>query len=327
MNLRTSSPVMPLHEGLPHHWLTTYDPTYDPTSDRSLRPENHARTIDSGFAPATARPVPNDDPMTPTRTTLAKRLPAQILTALALASLGHVSTLAQETTAPSNSTQPAIQFRVLESRRVSLGNRSIVFNRVEPPDRPTEPAVATTASAPAAEEVGNDAVQLATQEEKKRETLFVSATVFDNAVTELSWSWEGHEIRAFSNINFNHLGSVTEFETSDTNYGLLTAIVNAQAAGQTRTIPALSQFSATRSEFIVSEDPAVPPPPDEALAWIQALHAYYDANKQQIIDEEARRQAAQAEKEQWLRDHPPVPKDTVINFWPVKSRRYPTGNN
>jgi hypothetical protein len=127
---------------------------------------------------------------------MAKRLPVQILVALALTPSLHVSSLAQEEIAPSNSAQPAIQFRVLESRRVSLGNRSIVFNRVEPPPKP---AVSTTASAPAAEKVGTD--------------------------------------------------------------------------------------------------------------------------------EEARRQAAQAERKQWLRDHPPLPKDTVINFWPVKSRRYPTRNN
>ena len=35
--------------------------------------------------------------------------------------------------------------------------------------------------------------------------------------------------------------------------------------------------------------------------------------------------AARTARERWLKEHPPTPQDMVINFWPEKSRNYPTG--
>jgi hypothetical protein len=94
----------------------------------------------------------------------------------------------------------------------------------------------------------------------------------------------------------------------------------------TQQIPALPEFSQTRSEYFVVEDQGGPLP-DEALLGLEALHVYFDAHRARIIEEAARREAAQAAREQWLKDHPPVPKDTVINFWPIRSRVYGNTKN
>ena len=228
---------------------------------------------------------------------------------------------------------PLLEMRVLQTRRVSLGDRSIIFNRVQPPVLRPQPEVPVLPLAVPTEEERQalEALQ-AKYAQKKRVALFISATVFNNAVTELYWTHNGRQCRAFSNINFNYFAGMAELETDDTVCWLLMAVVNNQVApddSQTaasraqgdKQVPALSEFSQTRSEYIVVEDQGGPLP-DEALVGIEALHGYFDANRARIIEEAAKREAAQAAREQWLKDHPPVPKDTVINFWPIKSRVY-----
>ena len=54
------------------------------------------------------------------------------------------------------------------------------------------------------------------------------------------------------------------------------------------------------------------------------MHRYYEANRVRLADDYAKREANRIAQEQWLQEHPPLPKDTVINFWPKKSRNYPT---
>jgi len=229
----------------------------------------------------------------------------------------------------------AINFQVLQTRRIPLGNRSIIFNRVEPPVLPPRPAVAAPqVVAPTGEELSALEELQAKYARKKREALFISATVFNNTVTELYWTHNGRQCHAFSNINFNYFAGMVEFETDDIVCWLLMAVVNNQVATgdeanqaaatpvqETKQIPALSEFSQTRSEYFVVEDQGGPLP-DEALLGIEALHVYFDVNRARIIEEAAQRELAQAAREQWLKDHPPVPKDTIINFWPVKSRVY-----
>jgi len=233
---------------------------------------------------------------------------------------------------------PKLQFRVLQTRRISLGNRSVIFNRVAPPVLPKKPLVsAPLVATPTAGELKALEEMQAKQVQKKQEALFISATVFNNAVTELYWTYDGRQCHAFSNINFNYFGGVTEFEANDTVYWLLMAIMNDQVASgdatkqagaaaatparQAKEIPALSEFSPRRSEYLVVEGEGEPLP-DEAFAGIEALHVYFDANRPRLIEESVKRDAAQLAQEQWLKDHPPVPKDTVINFWPIKSRVY-----
>jgi hypothetical protein len=60
------------------------------------------------------------------------------------------------------------------------------------------------------------------------------------------------------------------------------------------------------------------------LKWLDDMHAYFDGNKEQLIDLYNKQTADRIAREQWLKDHPPVPVDTVINFWPVNSTNYQT---
>ena len=234
--------------------------------------------------------------------------------------------------------RPFINFEVLQTSRINLGNRSAIFNLVAPPVLPTAPTpVAPVAAQPptAAE------LQAAEQRMLKKEVaLFISATVIDRSVTSLSWQQEGRRYRAFSNVDFNFLCGINGIETADSVYWFIMGLGNEtreeaevlRAAAAEHglpefavPVPLLSEFSATRAEYAVVGEAETAP--TDAFKGVDALHVYFDAHREQLIADYAKRTAENAAREQWLKDHPPVPQDTVINFWPVKSTNYPAQQN
>jgi hypothetical protein len=52
---------------------------------------------------------------------------------------------------------------------------------------------------------------------------------------------------------------------------------------------------------------------------IEALHTYYDANAAKLAAELRQREAEQAAHERWLKEHPPIPRDTMIEYFPIRS--------
>lgn len=226
---------------------------------------------------------------------------------------------------------PAINFRVLKAWELNLGDHSIRYNRVAPPVLPEQPPPTPSAPPPTAEEIAAAKAAWDREPHKKYEILFLSATVYDHKVTEVRWYGGKREFRVFSNIDFNYLRGLGSFETEDTVYTLLMGIGDETTESVTefnqyaaergfpkkawKNIPAVETFSRTRSEFAVVEDKVNGAPAEEDLTALDALHVYYDANKQRLIEESVKLQAANEERARWLKEHPPVPKDTVINYW------------
>ena len=230
----------------------------------------------------------------------------------------------------------ALHPRVLESVEVKFPDHSVFYQRVAPP-------VAPAARAPVALPVVKslslaESAAAEARAQKKSVVLMLSATVYDRQVTELRWSANGRAYRAWSNADFNLLAGQGEVETEDAVYSLLMALGNetreAAAEGErqatahgladsweTKTVPDLSKFPVGRSTYLPSGDV----PDADSLAALEALHRYYDAQHLRLVADYEKRQAANTAREQWLKDHPPKPENTVINFWPIKSRTYPTG--
>lgn len=242
-------------------------------------------------------------------------------------------THAQQEAVPVSVKPSTINVQVIEGVQVKLPDRSVFYQRVVPPT-PSTP-LAPTLSAPKPFSPAERAAAEA-RDKKKFETLMISATVYDRRVTELRWFVGDHEYSAWSNIDFNYLSGQGEIETEDTVYGLIMGIGDDTAESITaanqravldglkwhKALPPTDRLSSTRAEYLIEGSNDSKPPP-EALAPMDALHAYYDANRKRLADEYEQREAAQLAREQWIKEHPPVPKDTVINFWPKKSRNYP----
>lgn len=228
-------------------------------------------------------------------------------------------------------TQPAINFTVLKSQRASAGNHAVVFNRVAPPVLAARSAAVVTDPSP----LSAEAIQIMERRIKKKfELLILSATVYDHEVTELRCFASGHDFRAYSNIDFNWFCGTSEVETDDTVYELIFGVgnqtrqsvdaMNLYATGKglpekfQRQIPPLSQFSGTRAEYVLEDTPKELPP-EEALKGLDALHVYYDTNRQQLAENYARYQKEQAAHDaqvKFAKEHPTAVPDTVVNFWP-----------
>ena len=130
-------------------------------------------------------------------------------------------------------------------------------------------------------------------------------------------------MRAYVNIDFAYFTTVTTLETADTIYDLFYAWGNDTAASLARSgqqPPDLSSFPTGRSSYqIIAGDASANP---DAIAALNALCAYFDANRARLVADHERQQADQAAHQQWVKDHPPVQPNAVINFWPTKGSVY-----
>jgi hypothetical protein len=218
---------------------------------------------------------------------------------------------------------PPINFQVLQATKIDLGNRSMIYNLVAPPVIPPIPA---TAPAPSPPPPAADANTPQQQPALKNVALFFSATVYDRGVTQLIWSDVNGRHTAYSNVDFNYFSGFITLTTTDTSYFMVMGLVNstqAQAASDNVQIPILPQFNPAAAQYVLAQDGSNPPT-DDSLKWLDAMHAYFGANSQQMIDSYNAAQAAQAAQAQWLLAHPPVPQDTTINLWPINSTNYQT---
>lgn len=271
---------------------------------------------------------------------------------------------------------PAINFRVLKAWELDLGDHSIFYNRVVPPVFPEAPAPVVL---PPHELTPAELEFVRRRERKEFKMMFLSATVYDREVTELRW-WEGgKQYRVFSNIDFNYVAGMGEFESDSAVYMLLMGIGNetrkdvaewnryVAEQGWPRPmkteVPSMRAFPVGRSTYFIApeadfvaawnryvvekglppEEMLAPQPPplsagvrqdqgasnadagSEPYAALDALHVYYDANKQRLIEEYGKREAANAERARWLQEHPPIPKDTIINYWKKSGVSAPAG--
>ncbi len=227
------------------------------------------------------------------------------------ASLLTLPLRAQSPANPAAAAPPERNFQVLKRTEIKRGDRTIIFQRVAPPQAsPSAPAPVTPALS---------AQELAAQERraaKQPRVLFFSATVLDRTLTELRWFDEAGPHRAFSNIDFQVFSGMGEIETADTIYTLMLALESGPAealAERTRDFPQIALLPHDRSAWLLAEGAGSPTTP--MMSALDAIHPFYDANREALIQSHAQREAARAERERALREHPAVKKNTVISYW------------
>ena len=233
----------------------------------------------------------------------------------------------------------------LEEWEVDHGVRKTILRRVAPPlphlrdDSNSEnlkfEVAPSTDGAWTEEEL---AVLLA--EQPVHRTLNLTALVFDDTFTEITWRDENHrEWTVLSNIDFRYLGGMGSFE--DDNYYWSTflfvygvdsneeADIAQQAAAkgyEYEPHTADSWLSLIPEDFLVSGEPEyLIITEDEAntipvalYEELDALHAHYKANEERLIAEFKRSKVLNEARRAWHEANPPEPKDTVINFWKIR---------
>ena len=165
-------------------------------------------------------------------------------------------------------------------------------------------------------------------DDKQYSVLSLSATVYDHQFTALRW-YDGTApgLQAYVNLDFTYFSGVTTLETADTVYDLIFGLGTDTASSLSQAGQPLPDFSAVPAGHsgyqIVAGDPNAHP---DAIAALNALCAYYDANSAQMIAAYNQQQAYNTAYQQWQQAHPQPTPNTVINFWPVKSSVYPVSH-
>lgn len=232
---------------------------------------------------------------------------------LAVLASGLSQAFAQEPSGAAKQPDPAIQFHVLQSRRVMVGKTPVVLRRVAPPVLPSLPAPVEPqpAQAPRAQE----GTQGEPAQGRKGLVLCLAATVLDGKVTELRWSGHKGQYVAYSNIDFNQLTGLNSFQLGDMECLLIASVVNQASPQAGAKVPPLSAFNWSRSEYVIVDDGSNPVPEDDEMQALDALHVYFDSHKQQLAAALARRREAEAQRLGWQQAHPQLPKDMTINYW------------
>ena len=220
------------------------------------------------------------------------------------------------------------QFKVQTEREIPIPEqqRKMVIQRVSPPVLPAPPE--------AKPPIPLDPEVVARRREwwlangpLETRILSVRALIYDNGISLLRWSyvspegeWKSYE--AWSGTDFSSLWIVPDFELNRTRYFLFPSVMSASLRfSGARPPPGPLVFEKDSPGYILIKGD---PTDARALEPINALHQIYKeqgldyaviwTEQKRIWDEDA----------EWRKANPPVPQDTVIQFWPKNSRRHAT---
>ena len=210
------------------------------------------------------------------------------------------------------------------------GAITLIFQSVADPGLPEPPAPVVIAEDPASQERFAEAFEL------RRETrfAFVSATVYDRSRTRITCHsnvGHGEAVTAWSNIDFNHMAGLGNFEATRSDgevrsYYFLMGIGN-ESTGQRGVRRDRRDRRATENDGYVV--PVIPALPDGAPAFvivtenphpatvglIEDIHALYRTEGKRLARDAAAREKAYQERKAGLLANPPKPKDVTVRFW------------
>lgn len=234
---------------------------------------------------------------------------------------------------------------VIDSQEVVLGSRSIIYNRIVPPVlKPSAPPQAASGGLQKPLPTAEDLTGQRAWEAKKPVLMFLTCTVYDRSVSEVRWWHEGGEYVVWSSIDFNHLPDVLDFETASARLSVMAAVGNESRheAVTWNTVaasdPEMLAYARDHGvDFRVSIPPQRIPGASEsvsayqlvstppggasplAIAALNALHRYYDANRQRLVRAFEQSEAARLAREASFDAHQPQPQDTTVTYFPIRS--------
>jgi hypothetical protein len=190
------------------------------------------------------------------------------------------------------------------------------YQRIEPPTAEQLAALNPHVQAPT-----TPAVPLPT-------VLHLTARVYDGTLTELKWSHNGVECRAWSSVDFRLLEAIPQFQHGDITRRLMsiTTTQRQPPAGFVSQRP-WPQFPAEvlsavpagmRAWYVLMETNGTPEQEAATCAAMDALHAYVETNWEALQTRWSQREAQKAAEAAYKLAHPeppPPPTNTIIQLW------------
>ena len=230
--------------------------------------------------------------------------------------------------------QPSAHFPAVE---FDLGPRSVVFERIATPQL-AEPAPAPILSPERIAE------RLLAWRSKRHVTFSLSVTAYSGGAALVRWHHPSGLYEFWSGMDFELLRAVSSFETPDASSSLFfmaetldrTWVEARNQRMRERGLPVsfLIAWPQVPSGVVTGQTPAtwqIVSAPEvgaspEVIDAIENLHAHYNTNRAQIAARAAELEAARlAAQQAQLAAPPPEPKDTLIQFFPIRAGRAPSG--
>lgn len=226
--------------------------------------------------------------------------------------------------------------RILDQQVLDFSERSLIYNRVQTPFlKPQPPPLPATGPAAPRALTAEEQAMLDKWNAKEDVFMFLSCTIYGDGSTEVRWGRKDGEYVIWSSIDFNYLGGIFQFKAKTTRYNLFLSIDdktsessrawNAEVDARKLSpalkgsVPTLNNVSGVPSVYRIISAPNTGTNLEVTRA-MEALHRYFDANRERLVWEYKEAEAARIAEEKWNREHPPAPKETRINYFPIRSR-------
>lgn len=215
--------------------------------------------------------------------------------------------------------------RALDSQTVDLGSRFITYNRVATPELKPIPLPTPFAAV-------TKFVEIPTWSAKRDAFAFLSCTIYDGQFTVVEWQDDGQWVRFLSTINFHYLRGLLTLETATCDYSffMMPGDSSREEFEEWRQFLARNSwgaffptwpFALLRQQEQTGKSAwqrlSAEPVSSEVLQAIEDLHRYFDANREGLI--RSYEEAVRLAQEKWLQENPPTPKNTVVEFFPIRS--------
>lgn len=220
--------------------------------------------------------------------------------------------------------------RILDTQEVDLGERTITYHRVETPILKPEPVKLAVAPVEEVPMTTEEEAELRKWEAKFQYYPFFGVTVYDGKYSEIRWKDEEQENVVWSNVNFLHFAPFGDLETETAYYWIMLSGWETTTAE----VKAMNAEARTREELTPLPPATLPPLAKAGPQWqatgplsgnakraMNDFHAYYRTHGTQMAVGYAKREAEAKAHEEWMKAHPPIPEDTVITYFPIRSSK------
>lgn len=166
-------------------------------------------------------------------------------------------------------------------------------------------------------ETGRDGQSPALETGKVREAMSpVFIIAYDDRFSRIQW----RDYTIWSNVPFTGLPAFGTIEDSGIIYSWFAVV--AETPGMDG-LPDLNFSRDDHPEYFVHGNEKTDTP-DTLFKEMDLLHAHYLVNEERLRAERTRARTLQAARKRYLEENPPPPRETVINFFPVRSRLNPS---
>ncbi len=222
----------------------------------------------------------------------------------------------------------------LDERVITTKDRHIIVRRVDPQELPpsVEPSTESASTvATASPELMGEA------DEKSFESISLGANVFGDQYSEITWrdTESGEAFTVWTNVSLAYLQPVSVFEDDNTRYDYFGFITFYDYRAELERIEQATElgcevemrwkeppvtFSNEYYEYVVTGDAVNVP--EKLYRQLDALFAYYLANEAELEIQYKNAQTMEVARKKDLAENPPIPSDSVTNFWPGENSVY-----